>query len=50
MMGILMILGRVAIGMLVCVGIIVVSCLYVAGQADKEELDHPEFIELDGRK
>ena len=50
-MGVLKILGIAAIGILVCVGIIVFSCFYVAGQADQlEELEYPERVNLDGRE
>lgn len=47
-MGILKILGVVAMGVLACAGIIIVSC--VVGQAEQtEELEHPERVKLDGR-
>lgn len=39
------------LGVMVCAGIIVFSCFYVAGQADQlEELEYPERVNLDGRE
>lgn len=50
-MDVLKIIFVCLLGVMVCAGIIVFSCFYVARQADQlEELQHPEFIEMDGRK